>query len=265
LAGPPDQALPGHSTRDARLRAADTGFQRNPNGTPTVQPIFIRALAALALASASLHAAADGSGFGLKLGYADIHFNTRSGDLMGPPGTTPPGVQASVQDSRTMALVGELPLTTSLAAVVQLGVPPVVRFNGAGAGAALGEVGSARAWFPAVLLGWKPQPWGAVQPYLAAGMNATFFTDTAITPAYTAAFAGSASRTSLKRSFGPVFKLGAELRLDQRWSVDVAYARYGIKTTATITTATPGLGDVVRTVNVKADPDVLSAMLGYRF
>jgi outer membrane protein len=230
-----------------------------------MQPVIFRALAASTLAAVSLHAAADDSRFGLKLGYADIRFNTRSGELIGPAGTTPPGVQASVQDTRTLALVGELPLGNGWGTVLQLGTPPVVRFNGAGAGAALGEVGSARAWFPAVLLSWKPQPLGAVQPYAAAGVNATFFTDTTITPAYTAAFGGTASRSSLKRGFGPVFKLGAELQLHDRWVLDFAYARYGIKTTATITTATPGLGDVVRTVDVKADPDVLSALLGYRF
>ena len=228
-------------------------------------PAFSRALVALALAVTSFQAAAEGQGLVFKLGYADIRFNTRSGDLAGPAGSTPPGVQASVQDSRTLALVGELPLSGAWGLVAQLGTPPVLRFDGAGTGAALGAVGSARAWFPALLVSLKPQPWGALQPYAAAGLNATFFTDTATTPTYTAAFGGSTSRSSLKRGIGPVLKFGAELQLHERWSLDLAYARYGIQTTATITTATPGLGDVVRTLDVKADPDVFSAMLGVRF
>lgn len=224
-----------------------------------------RALLAALLSGAACATAAAGGGAGLKLGYAHIGFNTRSGDLSGPPGSTPPGVKAAIDDTRTLALVADLPLSEQWGVVIQLGTPPVVHFSGAGAGAALGAVGSARAWFPAVLARWQPAPSGALQPYAAFGLNHTFFTDSSITEAFTVAFGGSASRARLKSSQGPVFKLGAEWRLDDRWGVDLAYARYGIRTTATITTATPGLGDVVRTVDVKADPDVLSVMLGYRF
>ena len=108
-----------------------------------VPNILLRALAISALATASLHAAAEGGGFRLELGHADIRFNTRSGDLAGPPGTTPPGVQASVQNSRTLALVAEVPLANSFGLVAQLGKPPVVRLHGASAGASLGAVGSA--------------------------------------------------------------------------------------------------------------------------
>lgn len=222
---------------------------------------FLRAAVAAALAAAAFAAPAAG----LKVGYAHIGFNTRSGELAGPPGTTPPGVQAAIEDTRTLALVLDVPLSEQWGVVLQMGTPPIVHFNGAGAGAALGEVGSARAWFPALLARWQPAPWGPLQPYVAAGFNHTFFTDTRITPAYSAAFGGSESRSTLKSSQGPVVKLGAEWRLDERWGLDLAYARYGIRTTATITTPTPGLGDVARTVDVKADPDVFSVMLGYRF
>lgn len=204
-------------------------------------------------------------GTGLKLGYADIGFNTKSGDLSGPAGTTPPGIQAAVVDTRTLALVADVPLGGGWGIVVQLGTPPVLRFNGAGAGASLGEVGSARAWFPAVLARWQPAPWGPLQPYAAVGLNHTFFTEHRVTAAYTAAFGGSASRSRLKSSQGPVLKLGAEWQLNQHWGIDLAYARYGVRTTATITTTTPGLGDVARTVEVRADPEVLSLLVGYRF
>lgn len=223
-----------------------------------------RTLLAISLGIVSCATAAAG-GTGLKVGHAHIGFNTRSGDLSGPPGTTPAGIQATVVDARTLALVADFPLNDQWGVVVQLGTPPVVRFNGAGAGAALGAVGSARAWFPAVLARWQPAPWGSLQPYAALGFNHTFYTDTRITDAYTAAFGGTSSRSNLKSSQGPVVKLGAEWRLDDRWGVDLAYARYGIRTRATITTATPGIGDVERTIDVRADPDVLSLMLGYRF
>lgn len=229
-----------------------------------VSTLTQRVLVAAALAGAACHAAA-GGGAGLKLGHAHIAFNTRSGELSGPPGSTPPGVRADIADTRTLALVLDLPLDDQWGMLLQLGTPPVVHFSGAGTGAALGAVGSARAWFPALLARWQPAPWGALQPYVAAGLNHTFFTDNRITPAYTAAFGGSASRSRLKSSQGLVLKLGAEWRLAEDWGLDLAYARYGIRSTATVSTTTPGLGEVVRTLDVKADPDVFSLMLGYRF
>ena len=47
--------------------------------------------------------------------------------------------------------------------------------------------------------------------------------------------------------------------------VDASYSRYGISTTATITTATPGAGDITRVIDLKADPGVVGLMLGYKF
>ena len=201
----------------------------------------------------------------LKTGPALLDFRTHSADLMGPPGSTPPGVKADVRDARTLGLVAERDLDACWSAVLQLGVPPRVRFDGAGAGAALGEVGRARAWFPAVLLGWRPPAWGAVQPYAAFGAHLTWFDNTEASPAYSAAFGGAISRAALKPSVGPVFKLGAELPLGEPWLMDVSLARYRIATTATLRTQTPGVGEVLRSLDVRVDADVLSLMLGYRF
>jgi hypothetical protein len=50
---------------------------------------------AVALACATAGAHADGTENTLKVGYAHIGFDTKSGDLTGPAGTTPPGIQAA--------------------------------------------------------------------------------------------------------------------------------------------------------------------------
>lgn len=226
-------------------------------------PLKRAAWAALGLACA-LDAAAEPM-LRLKTGPALLDFRTQSDDLTGPPGSTPPGVKADTRDTRTLGLVAEHDLDDRWSAVLQLGVPPRVRFDGAGAGAALGEVGSARAWFPALLLGWRAPAVGPVQPYAALGAHLTWFDRTGVTPAYTAAFGGAASRASLKASVGPVFKLGAELPLGEQWLVDLSLARYRIATTATLRTQTAGVGEVARSVDVRVDADVLSLMLGHRF
>lgn len=220
---------------------------------------------ATALACVSAGAHAEGPENTMKVGYAHIGFNTTSGDLAGPAGTTPPGVQADLNDARTLALIYERRLSGPWSFVLQAGTPPVVKIVGAGNGAALGQVGTTRSWFPAVLAQYAfDGPWGT-RPYLGAGVNYTFYTEGRVSPAYTAAFGGTSSSAKLKSSWGPVWKFGVELPLGRDWVVDAAYSRYGIRTTATITTATPGFGDIARTIDVRSDPDVIGLLLGYRF
>jgi outer membrane protein len=201
----------------------------------------------------------------LKLGYAHIGFNTESGDLTGPTGSTPPGVQAKLNNAGTLALVYERKIAGPWSVTLQVGTPPVVKIVGAGNGAALGQVGSARAWFPALLASYSfDTPWG-VQPYLGAGANYTFYTAAQISPAYTGAFGGTSSTAKLKSSWGPVLKLGVNVPVGRDWLIDLTYARYGIRSSATITTATPVVGDIARTLDVRSDPDVIGVLLGYRF
>jgi outer membrane protein len=220
---------------------------------------------ATALACATAGAHAGGAENTLKIGYAHIGFNTASGDLAGPAGTTPPGVQADLKDADTLALVYERSLSGPWSIVLQAGTPPVVKIIGAGNGAALGQVGTARAWFPAVLAHYTFDGPLGTQPYLGAGLNYTSYTEGRVDPAYTGAFGGTSSTAKLKSSWGPVLKLGIGFPLGQNWVIDAAYSRYGIRTTATITTATPGVGDIVRTIDVRSDPDVVGLTLGYRF
>jgi outer membrane protein len=201
----------------------------------------------------------------LKIGYARIAFNTKSGDLAGPTGTTPPGIQADLNDANTLALVYERKLSGPWSVILQGGTPPVVKIIGAGNAAALGQVGTTRAWFPAVVVNYTfDGPWGT-HPYVGAGLNYTFFTEGRVEPTYTGAFGGSSSTAKLKSSLGPVLKVGVDFPVGPNWVIDAAYSRYGISTTATITTATPGFGDIVRTIDVKPNPDVFGLLLGYRF
>ena len=221
---------------------------------------------AIALAGAMAGAHAGDTENTLKVGYAHIGFNTKSGDLAGgPTGFTPPGIRADLNDAATLALVYERNLSGPWSIVLQAGTPPVVKMVGAGNGAALGQVGTTRAWFPALLAHYTfDGPWG-MQPYVGAGLNYTFYTDGQVSPAYTAAFGGTSSTAKLKSSWGPVLKIGMGFPLGGNWVIDAAFSRYDISTTATITTATPGFGNIVRTVDVRSDPDVIGLTLGYRF
>jgi outer membrane protein len=69
----------------------------------------------------------------------------------------------------------------------------------------------------------------------------------------------------LKSSWGYIGKVGVSIPVGRDWFVDASYSRYGISTTATVTTATPGFGNITRTVDVKADPGIIGLTVGYRF
>ncbi|HBO8809900.1 MULTISPECIES: OmpW/AlkL family protein [Pseudomonas] len=200
----------------------------------------------------------------VRIGYADIQFNTDSGDMTGMPGTTPDYVQATVRDSSTLALIYERRLSGPWSLVLQSGAPPVIDFDGAGSAAPLGKVGSARAWFPAVLIAYNFELFG-LQPYVALGVNYTWFSEEKMTAAYTRAFGGTSSTSELDDSFGAVAKVGVEIPLADNWSAGFSYSRYWIDTTATIKTQTPGLGEVKRKIDVEADPDVYAFTIGYHF
>ncbi|HEX2829607.1 MAG TPA: OmpW family outer membrane protein [Burkholderiales bacterium] len=201
----------------------------------------------------------------IQIGYAYIDFNTKSADLKGPPGTTPPGVQADLKNASTLALVYERHIYGPWSLVVQGGAPPTIKLMGAGVAAPLGQVGKVRAWFPGVLGQYTfDGPWGS-RPYLAAGVNYTTYTDEQVGDNFTAAFGGTSSTAEMKSSWGYIAKVGVSVPLNKDWFVDASYSRYQIRTTATVTTATPGFGNIIRTIDVKADPGIFGLTVGYRF
>src|SRR5688572_22492915 len=165
----------------------------------------------------------------IKIGYAQVSFNSSSGELSGPPGTTPPGATLGTKDTDTIALVYDRRLVGPLSLVLQVGAPPEVRLLGRGTAGPLGEVGTTRAWFPAVLAKYSfslPR----ITPYIGAGVNYTWFTDNEVRPSYTAAFGGTRSSGKLSSHVGPVVKIGATIPFASRWSADFSYSRYWIST-----------------------------------
>ena len=220
---------------------------------------------ALALAGVMADAQAADTKNAIQIGYGYIGFNTKSGDLTGPAGTTPPGIQADLKNASTLAVVYERHISGPWSVVFQGGTPPMIKIMGAGNAAALGQVGKARAWFPGLLAQYTFQgPWGT-RPYVGAGVNYTTYTDEQVGDNFTGAFGGTNSTARLKSSWGYVAKIGVSVPIGRDWFVDGSYSRYDISTTATVTTTTPGVGNITRTVDVKADPGVVGLTVGYRF
>lgn len=201
----------------------------------------------------------------LFIGPAGVRFHASSSDLQGPAGTTPPGVKMDIANTQTLALSYQRDLGSGFSAGFQLGLPPVLRFRADGTAAALGDIGKARVWIPAVVVNHHFEGWGAIRPYVGLGINRTSFTDGQTFANYTAAFSGSASQPAIRSSWGPVVNLGVDMELGHGYVASLSYSRYGIRSKATITTETPGVGPIARNITVRSDPSVISLMVGKRF
>lgn len=203
----------------------------------------------------------------VRIGYTALRFNTKSGDLTGQRAAaafTPPGMMIDLKDTGLLSLGYERRLSDEWSVMLQAGVGPVIKAEGAGTASAAGTIGSARAWTPALLAAYSFPRVAGVRPYMGAGVNYAFFTGEEVRPVYSTAFGGPSSM-KLKPSWGTTVLLGAEYPIAKNWVVDFSYLHYWTKTTVTFTTETPGVGALVRTGNVKANPDHFAFSIGYKF
>lgn len=198
----------------------------------------------------------------LRVGVAKINFDAGSGELMGD--FTPPGITVDAANAATLGLVLGRTFAQHYVLQFAVGVPPTFAVNGAGTAEGIGEIGSTRAWFPALVGLYSLRVNERISGYVGAGVSYTFFSDAKTTAAYDDEFGGS-SEVTLQSHVGPVVKMGAEIDLTVKWFLDFSYARYWISSQARVTTETPGLGPIERSISVNLDPNVLSAFIGIRF
>jgi len=201
----------------------------------------------------------------VRIGYALVGFNIKSGDLTGLPGTTPPGLSIGVKDLDVLAVSYERRLSSNWAIQLQAGIPPKLTAVGAGTGQSVGTVATARIWFPTLMARYTFTNVAGVQPYVAVGVTYTFFTDEKSSSAYTTAFQGTSSSIRLSDSWGPYARVGFEYPIDKAWVINAEYSSFRIKTTATVVTQTPGIGAIVRTVGIKDSPHIFGVTLGRKF
>nr|WP_297383350.1 OmpW family outer membrane protein [uncultured Roseateles sp.] len=201
----------------------------------------------------------------VRVGYAHVGFNIKSGELTGPPGTTPPGLSIGVKDLDVFAVSYERRLSNNWAVQFQGGIPPKLTAVGAGTGQSVGTVATARIWFPTLMARYTFTDLGRIQPYVAVGATYTFFTDEKSSDAYTSALQGTSSSIRLKDSWGPYARVGFEYPIDKNWGINVEYSTFRLRTTATVVTQTPGFGPISRGVDIKDSPRIFGLTVGYKF
>lgn len=136
---------------------------------------------------------------------------------------------------------------------------------GTGNAQSVGAVANARMWYPTVLALYTFNTVPVIRPYVGMGATYIFFTGEKSTTAYNAAVGGAGSSVNLKSFLTPYFRIGFEYPIDERWSINFDYGRFKLKTTATVSTQTPGIGEITRRVEIKDTPQIFGLTLGYKF
>lgn len=216
-------------------------------------------------AVASLHSHAEDGKVFAAIGLAHADFNVRSGELQGPPGTTPPGITADVKNTSTAAVEFKYRFAPGWSADLGFGYPPRVELIAGGAAAGVGKVAEARAWFPHLTVSYHLDTGTMASPYVGAGVHRTWFTKVRAQQAYNDAVLGSSTEAKVKSDIGPVLRLGVEFKVPGGWVADVMYLRYWINTQATLTTQTPGVGAIERRIDLRSRPDIFALMIGRSF
>lgn len=201
----------------------------------------------------------------VRVGYAKIRFNLQSGDLTGPPGTTPPGLRIDARDQGLLAISYERRLSGNWVAQFQGGIPPTLTAVGAGLAAPVGTVAKARIWFPTALVQYTFDDFHGFRPHAGFGVVYTFFTNQEVSDTYTGLLQGSSSTIELKSSWSPYGRVGFSYALDRQWSVSMEAGLFRLNTSASVVTQTPGFGAIPRSVALKDRPQILGLTLGYKF
>lgn len=112
------------------------------------------------------------------------------------------------------------------------------------------DLGEVTHFPPTVTLKYRWTNLGQFEPYVGAGVNYTAFIDSD-PPA--------GRHVDYDSSFGPALQVGADYRLNERWSLNFDVRRIWINTDVTIS------GDINATDEVDINPWVISTGIGYRF
>ncbi|MCA7941967.1 OmpW/AlkL family protein [Burkholderia cepacia] len=185
------------------------------------------------------------------------------------------GTGASVDDSDTFGLTATYFITDHIAAGAALGIPPKYRLTGTGSLSALGRIGSAYEWSPALLLKYFfNDATSKFRPYLGAGASYVWFSGVKLEPAtasgaflYSPTFGHALegpTTARLSSSFAPVINAGLSYNINKHWSVDASLSYMWLSSRATLTTQSPR-GVVTSSTELKLNPVVSFVSVGYRF
>lgn len=163
-------------------------------------------------------------------------------------------------------------VTDNWAVALDLGIPPKYKLNGTGTLAAVGSIGTAKQWAPAVLakyyFGDANSQW---RPSLGLGVTRVSYTNIELNDKFKRYIGtnfqdpDASTDVSLNSSWAPVFNAGLSYAINKNWSANFSVSYVKLATTAKLTTQTSGLGQVKSETKLTLDPLVTYLNIGYRF
>jgi outer membrane protein len=167
-------------------------------------------------------------------------------------GAEVPGASYSSDPQTTTVVEIGKHLSDHWSASLTIGAPPKAEANGAGSIEAAGNLGSATYGPMALTLHYRLFDEDAqFQPYVGAGVSYMYIFDTTD---------GSLQNLDIENTWGPVWQVGAEYKVNDRWSAFVDAKQAYLETTATGTLlGAPVDADMV------FDPFVVNFGIGYSF
>lgn len=194
-------------------------------------------------------------------------------DRIGPVATsTPqPNTGAKIESTDTAGIAFEHYFTDNIGVEASLGIPPKHDVSGKRGYEKFGKLGEVRQWSPALLVKWHFfEATTKFRPYVGLGVNYTWFTGETITNQdfVRQNFGPNASMSaSASSSWNPVFNVGANYAITEKWSIGLSVSYVPMSSTATFTTTNSAIAGqtIVSHTKIKINPVATYLNVAYKF
>jgi outer membrane protein len=231
---------------------------RSEKDIVTMKTSLSSALAWVALSLAATGASAQTSGQMLvKLGYNQITPQVSSGDLSAP---SFPGTQIDVESAGAPILTLTYMATDNFSVEAYVGLGYKHDIVGAGAIKGVGKIGQVEQVSPTVFAQYRfLQADSMIRPYVGLGVTYAYFYNEEGSAALTALTnpGGTPTLLSADDAWGISPQLGATVKIDRNWFVDVSVIKTFVKNTSHLSTG--------QSIDTKLDPIAVNLSVGFRF
>jgi len=211
-----------------------------------------------ALALAATPAMAQDAGTVLvKIGYNQIIPEVSSGDLSAP---SMPGTKIDVKEAGAPILTLTYMYTSNISFELYAGLPYEHDIVGDGAIKGVGKIGSTKQVSPTLFAQYRfLEKESMVRPYVGLGLTYGYFYGEEGSAALTALTnpGGDPTLVEVDDAWGISPQIGATVKIDRNWFVDLAVVKSFIKTTSHLSTG--------QSIETKLDPMAVNLSVGYRF
>lgn len=213
-------------------------------------------LTALALVSQTA-LAQDAGTVAVKLGYNQIMPDVSSGDLSAP---SIPGTKIDVKEAGAPILTLTYMYTSDISFEFYAGLPYEHDIVGDGAIKGVGKIASVKQVSPTLFAQYRfLDKESMIRPYVGLGITYGYFYGEEGTGNLTALTnpGGEPTLLEVDDAWGISPQIGATLKIDRNWFVDMSVIKSYIKTTSHLSTG--------QSIETKLDPVAVNIGVGYRF